>query len=411
MNKIKDSENVCRNCWNHLKKSISDDESINFLKYPRRSLMVTFPVRMDSGEVKLFTGYRVQYNDARGPTKGGVRFHPDVDVEEVKTLAFLMALKCAVLDLPFGGAKGAVQVNPKELSKNELERLSRAYIRQIHNIIGPEKDIPAPDMYTTSEIMAWMLDEYEKIIGKKEPAAITGKPIEKGGIKGRDIATSQGGVYILREALKAFGIKGEVRIAVQGLGNVGMNAVKILDSLSYKIIAVSDSRAGVYDENGLDVKSLIEHKEKTGSVSGFAKEISNKELLELECDVLIPAALENQITKENAGNIKAKIILELANAPVTPEADDILHKNSVFVIPDILANAGGVVVSYFEWLQNLNNEQWELEEVLKKLSEKMTKAFNDVYNEAKKMKCSMRKAAYKIAIDKIIKAEKKKGNI
>lgn len=409
---MENKESICKSCKAQLKKLTSNKKNIDFLKYPKRSLTVTFPVKMDSGEVRVFTGYRVQYNDALGPTKGGIRFHPDVNLEEIKTLAFLMSLKCAVLGLPYGGAKGGVKVNPKELSKNELESLSRAYIRQIYYIIGPKKDIPAPDVYTTPEIMLWMRDEYEKLTGENAPAVITGKPVEHGGSKGRDIATSQGGVYVLREALKAIGIEGSVKIVIQGFGNAGMNAAKILDKEGYKIIAASDSKSGVYDENGLDIDKLTEHKEKTGSVSGFnAKEISNNELLELKCDVLIPAAIENQINKENAANIKAKVILELANGPTTPEADVVLFKNSVFVIPDILANAGGVAVSYFEWVQNLGNEHWELEEVLEKLEEKMVNAFNNVYKEANENKITMRKAACKIAIDKIIKAEKQRGNL
>ena len=405
------SDNICRTCQTQLKRSVDKKEIVGFLEYPRRSLIVTFPVKMDSGKTKLFTGYRVQYNNALGPTKGGIRFHPEVNFEEVKTLAFLMSLKCAVLGLPYGGAKGAVQVNPKELSKKELERLSRAYIREIYAILGPKTDIPAPDVYTNAEIMGWMLDEYERIVGRKEPAAITGKPLCKGGSKGRDIATPQGGIYVLKEALKALKSK-DPMVVIQGFGNVGMGAAKILYDEGYKIIGISDSNSGVYDENGIDIVKLIKHKDKTGKVSGFkGKEISNKELLELDCDVLIPAALESQIHKDNAANIKAKVVLELANAPVTPEADDILFKKRIAVVPDILANAGGVVVSYFEWVQNLDDKYWSLEEVLDKLNKKMVKAFNDVYKKAKKMKTTMRKAAYKLAIDKIMEAEKKRGNV
>lgn len=409
---MEDREFICRNCEVQLKKSTDKKENIDLLKYPRRSMIVNFPIKMDSGKTELFTGYRVQYNDSRGPTKGGIRFHPDVDLEEVKTLAFLMTLKCAVVDIPFGGAKGAVKVNPKKLSKKELEKVSRGYIKQIYGVIGPKKDIPAPDVYTTPEMMAWMRDEYEKITGEDAPAVITGKPVEKLGSKGRTIATAQGGVYVLKEAVKVLGINGDIKIAIQGFGNAGMNIAQILDKEGYKIIGVSDSRSGVYDKNGLDIEKLIKHKKKTKKISGFkAKEISNKELVELECDVLVPAAIAGQINNDNAANVKAKIILELANAPVTPEADDILFKNKVVVVPDILANAGGVVVSYFEWLQNLNNEYWELDVVLEKLDRKMVKAFNNVYDKSKKMKISMRKAAYKLAIEKIIEAEKQRGNL
>lgn len=405
---MENSDNICRTCDTQLQKAVSDKKEIDYLKYPRRSLIVTFPVKMDSGKVKLFTGYRVQYNNALGPTKGGIRFHPDVDFEEVKTLAFLMSLKCAVIDIPFGGAKGGIQVNPKELSKKELERLSRAFIKEIYIIIGPKKDIPAPDVYTTPEIMGWMRDEYEKIVGRKEPAVITGKPVSEGGSEGRDIATSQGGAYVLKEALKVIKIK-DARIVIQGFGNVGMNMARILHDEGYKIIGVSDSISGIYDPEGIDVNKLVEHKKKTRKISGFkGKEVSNPELLELDCDVLIPAALDGQIHKGNASSVKAKMVLEMANAPVTPEADDILFDNKVVVVPDILANAGGVVVSYFEWVQNLKGESWSLEEVLKKLNKKMVKAFNDVYSHSNE---SMRKSAYKLAIDKIMKAEKKRGNV
>lgn len=409
---MEDIKTICRNCEIQLRKNTDKKENIDLLKYPMRSVIVNFPVKMDSGKIELFAGYRVQYNDALGPTKGGIRFYPDVDLEEVTILAFLMSLKCAVVDVPYGGGKGAVKVDPKRLSKKELERVSRGYIRQIHSFIGPKKDIPAPDIYTTPEIMAWMRDEYEKITGEDAPAVITGKPVEKQGSKGRDIATAQGGVYVLKEALKVLELKDDVRVAVQGFGNAGMHVAEILEKEGFKIVGVSDSKSGVYDENGLDVKGLIEHKNKTKKVSGFgAKEISNEELLELECDVLVPAAIADQIKESNVDNVKAKIILELANAPVTPKADDVLFKRNVIVIPDILANAGGVVVSYFEWLQNLDNKYWELDKVLKKLDEKMVKAFNHVYSKAKKMKTSMRKAAYRLAIDKIIEAEKKRGNV
>ncbi|MEK6869719.1 MAG: Glu/Leu/Phe/Val dehydrogenase, partial [Nanoarchaeota archaeon] len=343
------------------------------LTIPRRSFTFSFPVIMDDGSTRIFTGYRIQFNDARGPAKGGIRFHPEVDLEEVKTLAFLMALKCAVVNIPFGGAKGGVAVDPKDLSAGELERVSRAYIRELYRFIGPNTDIPAPDVGTNPEVMGWMLNEYEKIAGKREPGAITGKPIELGGSVLRDISTSLGGTFVLEEVTKESKISSKnASVAIQGFGNVGMNAAKLLHGQGYKIIAVSDSKTGIYDENGLDISKVIEHKEKNESLESYkAKKKTNEEILELKCDVLIPAALGGVITKKNADNIKAKVILELANGPVTPEADLMLQKKNVLVVPDILANAGGVVVSYFEWVQNSMNHYWKKDEVYGKLKEKM----------------------------------------
>ncbi len=385
---------------------------IDILTIPKRSFTFSYPVIMDDGSTKIFTGYRIQFNNARGPTKGGIRFHPKVDLEEIKTLSFLMTLKCAVVGLPFGGAKGGVVVDPKKLSSGELERLSRGYIDELYRFIGPNTDIPAPDVNTNSQIMAWMLDEYEKIIGMHSPGVITGKPLELGGSLVRDISTSLGGVFVLREATKEHKLKpSNTRIAVQGFGNAGMNIARILHDNGYKIIAVSDSESGLINEGGFDVDKVMEHKEKTGALKGFkgAKEISNEGLLELGCDILIPAALEDQITKNNAGKIKAKIILEIANSPITSEADFILEKKKIMVIPDILANAGGVAVSYLEWVQNSMNYYWTREEVTKKLEETMISSTIEVKKASKEFKCSMRDAAYILSVKKVLNAERLRG--
>jgi len=331
-----EKDNVCINCYNMLDKvagmlKLSKSE-VDILTIPKRTFTFSFPVIMDDGTTKIFTGYRIQFNNARGPTKGGLRFHPEVDLEDVKTLAFLMTLKCAVTNIPFGGAKGGVVVDPKKISKGELERVSREYIRELYRFIGPQTDIPAPDVNTNPQIMAWMLDEYEKIIGKHAPGFITGKPIELGGSMVRDISTSLGGVFVLKEVIREMNMQPETtKVVVQGFGNVGMNIAKILHDDKYKIIAVSDSKIGIYNEDGLNIAKIIEHKEDKGTLSGFegAKEVTNQEILEFECDVLIPAALEDQITKENADRIKTKIVLEMANRPTTPEADAILQKRVI----------------------------------------------------------------------------------
>jgi len=389
-----------------------NESEIDILTIPKRTFTFSFPVIMDDGSTKIFTGYRIQFNNARGPTKGGLRFHPEVDLEDVKMLSFLMALKCAVANIPFGGAKGGVTVDPKKISKGELERVSRAYMRELYKFIGPDTDIPAPDVSTNPEIMAWMLDEYEKIIGKHAPGVITGKPVELGGSLVKDISTSLGGVFVLKEIIKEFNMKPEnTKVVVQGFGNVGMNAAKILHEQKYKVIAVSDSKTGIYDEKGLEIEKVIEHKKNNKSLKGFksAKEITNQEILELDCDVLIPAALEDQITKENADNIKAKIVLELANHPVTAEADTTLEKKRIAVVPDILASAGGVVVSYFEWVQNSMNYYWTEEEVLKKLEKYMITATKEVEKECKNFKCSIRDALYISAVNKVLDAERLRG--
>ena len=414
--------NVCVNCHNMLSKVASKlelssklkltESEIEILTTPRRSFTFSFPVIMDDGNTKIFTGYRIQFNNARGPTKGGIRFHHEVDLEEVKTLAFLMTLKCAVVNIPFGGAKGGVVVDTKKFSKGEVERLSRAYMREIYKFIGPDTDIPAPDVNTNPQIMAWMLDEYEEIIGKHAPGVITGKPVEIGGSLVRDISTSLGGVFVLKEVMKGTSVKPEnTKVAVQGFGNAGMNIARILYEQKYKIVAVSDSKSGIYNETGLNIEKAIKHKNGKGSFKGFsgAKEITNEGLLELECDVLIPAALGNQITEKNAGSIKAKTILEIANSPITSEADKILENKRVNIIPDILANAGGVAVSYFEWVQNSMNYYWTREEVTKKLEECMVSSTREVLKACREYKRSMRDAAYILAINRVLAAERLRG--
>ena len=387
-------------------------ECYELLKEPMRVLEVNFPVKMDDGSLRIFTGYRVQYNDARGPAKGGIRFHPNVSLDEVKALAAWMTWKCAVLNLPYGGAKGGVIVDPKELSDAEIERLSRAYMRAIAKFIGPDTDIPAPDVYTTPQIMSWMKDEYSKFVGKETPAVITGKPVEDGGSEGRNIATAQGAVYVIEEATKKVFDKppSELSVAIQGYGNAGSHAAILLNELGYKIVALSDSKGGIYKKSGLDPKAVLDHKKATKSVKDFpgADSITNEGLLEVECDILMPAALENQITAGNAEKIQAKLIVELANGPTTPEADKILNENCKIIIPDILSNAGGVTVSYYEWLQNKHDEHWTLDEVLKKLKENMVKAFNDVYCCCDEHEIDLRTSAFIIAMRRVEEAMVKK---
>ncbi len=383
-----------------------------FLRKPKRVLEVSLPVRMDNGSIKVFTGYRVQHNDARGPYKGGIRYHPSVTLDEVKALATWMTWKCAIVDIPLGGGKGGIVCDPKSMSINELERLTRRYAYAISDIIGPELDIPAPDVYTSSREMGWIMDTYSILKGRSLPGVITGKPLSIGGSKGREEATGRGLSFCVREAAKKANvdIKG-ASVVIQGFGNAGTFAARFLSELGASIIAVSDSTSGVYNNNGLNVNELINHKKKTGKVKGFtnAKEITNKELLELECDILIPAAYENQITNENANNIKAKIIGEAANGPTTPEADEILYKKGKIVIPDILANAGGVTVSYFEWVQNLTRDYWSYETVLERLESKMVDAFNSVYNTANEYKVDLRKGSMVLAVNRVVEAINARG--
>ena len=413
-----EKDNVCINCYNQLDKVAKvlklGQAELDILTIPKRILTFSFPVKLDSGEIRYFTGYRVQFNDARGPTKGGIRFHPEVNLEEIKTLAFLMTLKCAVVNLPYGGAKGGVMVESKSFSQEELERISRGYIREINGFIGHDIDIPAPDVNTDAKIMAWMLDEYEKLKGRHSPAAITGKPIALGGSRAREFSTSIGGAYVLQELAEEFDMNPKkTTVAVQGFGNVGMNIARILHEWGYKVIAVSDSKSGIYNQKGLDIKDVITHKEKTGKLAKFkgAKEVSNEALLELKTDVLIPAALEDQITKKNADKIKAKLVLEMANRPITPEADDILLNKKIIVVPDILANAGGVVVSYFEWVQNSQNYYWSEKVVLERLKTHMTDAVKELSKVCTDFRCDMRASLYLNAVKKILEAERLRGNL
>lgn len=392
------------------------DEALEFLKRPQRILEVTIPVEMDDGSVKVFTGFRVQYNWARGPTKGGIRWHPEETLSTVKALAAWMTWKCAVMDLPYGGGKGGVICNPKELSDREKERLSRGYIRAIYDIISPYTDIPAPDVYTNPQIMAWMMDEYEMIARRKTPAfgIITGKPPSVGGIVARMDATARGASYAVREAAKALGwdtLEGKT-IAIQGYGNAGYYMTKIMsEEYGMKVVAVSDSKGGIYNPDGLNADEVLAWKKKTGSVKDFpgATTITNEELLELEVDILAPAAIEEVITKHNADNVKAKIVAEIANGPTTPEADEILHEKGILIIPDFLCNAGGVTVSYFEWVQNITGDYWTVEETRAKLDKKMTKAFWDVYNTHTEKNINMRDAAYVVAVSRVYQAMKDRG--
>jgi glutamate dehydrogenase (NAD(P)+) len=383
------------------------------LRWPLRELHVTLPVRMDDGSSKIFHGFRVQYNDSRGPTKGGIRFHPDETIDTVRALAAWMTWKCAVVDIPLGGGKGGIICNPKELSQGELERLSRAYIRQVGRILGLEKDVPAPDVYTTPQIMAWMADEFSFMKGYNEFGVITGKPLALGGSAGRGDATARGGIICLREAGKVLGIdlKGATT-AIQGYGNAGSFGHKLgVELLGLKVVAVSDSKGGIYNPKGLDYTAVMAHKEKTGSVVGFpgSEKITNEALLELDVTVLMPSALESVITSTNASRIKAKITVELANGPTTPEADKILYDNGVYVLADFLCNAGGVTVSYFEMVQNAYDYYWTEELVHERLDAKMTSAFHAVHQAAQSHKVHNRLAAYLVAVARVAEAVKLRG--
>ncbi len=378
------------------------------LSRPKRVAIVSLPVKMDDGSIKVFTGIRVQHNNARGPYKGGIRYYPTVDVDEVTALAMLMTYKCAVVDLPYGGAKGGVACNPKEMSRNELERVTRRYTAMIYEIIGPYVDIPGPDVYTDAQIMAWIVDTYSQIRGVFTPEVVTGKPISLYGSLGRSDATSRGAVIAMRELAKALNkpLK-DAKIAIQGFGNVGYNAARILyDEYGAKIIAVSDSKGGIYNENGLNPHAVIEHKNKTGTVVGFngAENITNEELLTIPCDFLMPSALENVITKEIAEKINALAVVEGANGPTTAEGDRVLKERGIIVVPDILANAGGVTVSYLEWVQNLKRESWSLEEVNSRLEAKMVKGFNSVMEKSRKYEVAMRQGAMILAVERVAEA-------
>ena len=382
------------------------------LRHPKRSLIVSITLKMDNGETRTFTGCRVQHWDARGPFKGGIRYHPNVTLDEVTALAMWMTWKCAVVDIPYGGAKGGVCCNPKEMTRGELERLTRRYTSLLLDFIGPYRDVPAPDVYTDAQTMAWIMDTYSQFKGYSVPECVTGKPLSVGGSEGRTEATSLGVVICVREAAKHFGIKLKgATVAVQGYGTVGWNAAKIAHDMGCKIVAVSDSVGGIYCSEGLKPRYIYEHKSKTGSVVNCkgCKNITNEELLETKCDILIPAALENQITEANADKIKAKIVTEGANGPTTPEADKVLHEKGTTLVPDILANSGGVTASYFEWVQNLTREHWTLEEVNRKLENKMVKAFNDVYKVAKQEESNMRTAALMLGVGRVSDAMKTLG--
>lgn len=390
-----------------------DKGMFDVLAHPKRVLTVSIPVKMDDGSMRVFTGYRSQHNDARGPYKGGIRYHPDVTIDEVKALSMWMTWKCAIADIPYGGGKGGIICNPKEMSENELERMTRRFAYMIADIIGPHTDIPAPDVYTGGKEMSWIMDTYSALKGNfVQPELITGKPIPIGGSLGRTEATGRGLAYTVREAANELGINmKESTIVVQGFGNAGQYSSKLVQDQGGKVIAASDSQGAITKSEGISADALMKHKNETGSVVGFdgSRSISNEELLETECTILIPAALESQITKNNAGKIKAKIVAEAANGPTTPEADEILFKNGILVIPDILANGGGVTVSYFEWLQNLRRDYWTEEEVNNRLDKNITKSFHDVYDVHKKYNVDMRKAATLLAINRVAEATKIRG--
>ncbi len=399
--------NPFQNALSQLKRATSlvsfSADFLERISHPDRQVRISIPVAMDNGSQKVFEGYRVQFNNARGPYKGGIRYHQDTDIEEVKALAFWMALKCAVAGIPMGGGKGGVTVNPKELSKAELEQLSRGWMRRMADVVGPQKDVPAPDVNTTPEIMAWMADEFAKATGDTSGAVITGKPIDHGGSEGRGTATAQGGFYVFEALREKLGLPAMCRVVIQGFGNAGEHAAHIWQSAGHKIIAASDSKAAVVNENGLDVAALYEHKKATGSVGGFAgaQTIASDEVLYVECDLLIPAALENQIREDNAGRIQAKLVFELANGPTTPEADDQLFARGIPVVPDILANSGGVTVSTFEWEQNLKGEHWSEADVFTKLKGMMEKEANGIFEKAMSLKTDLRRAAFVIALERI----------
>jgi len=390
-----------------------EEETLEKLKHPMAILQVSIPVRMDDGSLRIFEGYRVRHDDTRGPGKGGIRYHPDVSLDEIKALAFWMTFKCAVVGIPYGGAKGGVIVHPKELSRMELERLSRGFIRQMADFIGPDRDIPAPDVYTNSMIMGWMMDEYSKIHRQHTPAVITGKPIPLGGSLGRDEATGRGAYYCLKELEKRQGWNPrEIRVAVQGFGNAGQPVAQLLHADGYRIVAVSDSKGGIYRPDGFDVPSLVRFKNESRELKAVycqgslceaidAKTISNEEILELDVDVLVPAALEHQITAENVDRVRAPVIVEVANGPTTSEADAVLARRGVLVIPDILANAGGVTVSYFEWTQNKQGYYWTLEDVHQRLRAILARELDAVYRLREMHKIDMRTAAYVHALNRI----------
>ncbi|MCE5169589.1 Glu/Leu/Phe/Val dehydrogenase [Paenibacillus profundus] len=386
-------------------------DMVDLLKEPLRMLTVRIPVRMDDGKVKMFTGFRAQHNDAVGPTKGGVRFHPEVSEEEVKALSIWMSLKCGIADLPYGGGKGGVICDPRRMSLNELERLSRGYVRAISQIVGPTKDIPAPDVMTNAQIMAWMVDEYSVIREFDSPGFITGKPIVLGGSQGRETATAQGVVMMIYEALKVKGIPlKDARVIVQGFGNAGSYLSKFMHEAGAKVVGISDVHGGLYDPNGLDIPDLVDRRDSFGTVTNlFKNTISNEELLIQPCDILVPAAIENQITEHNAHQIQAQIIVEAANGPTTIEATKIVTDREILLVPDVLASGGGVIVSYFEWVQNNQGYYWSEEEVMQKLQKLMTRGFLKVYEVHQTKQVDMRLAAYMVGVRKIAEAARYRG--
>ena len=412
-NVFKDPYEMAIEQLEHVAKIMNLDKGIvKYLKKPKRSIEVAIPVIMDNGEIEVFMGYRVHHNDVRGPCKGGIRYHPSVTLNEVKALAMWMTWKTAVVNLPYGGAKGGVVCDPKKMSEKELEKLTRRYVVAILDVIGPYKDVPAPDINTNPKVMAWIMDTYSMYHGYAIPEVVTGKPLSVGGIAGRLEATGRGVIIVLRETLKELNMNSSnIKIAIQGFGNVGSHAALTAKEFGYKVVAVSDVEGGVYNPDGLEPEKVLEYSRKTGSVVGYpeAKTITNEELLALDVDVLIPAAIEGTIHRKNADNINAKIIIEGANGPVTPEADRILNEKGVVIVPDILANAGGVIVSYLEWNQNLHREIWTLEEVRAKLMARMTTAFNEVYSVFKEKEVTMREAAYIVALTRVVDALMDRG--
>ncbi|HET9393646.1 MAG TPA: Glu/Leu/Phe/Val dehydrogenase [Candidatus Rubrimentiphilum sp.] len=413
---VSSSENVWQMAQHQLDdvaRLIGLNESMHgFLREPKRVLEVSVPARMDAGTFRMFKGFRVQHNMSRGPTKGGIRFHPDVTLDEVKALAMWMTWKCALVNIPFGGAKGGVICDPRTMSMQELENLTRRFTSEISIIIGPEKDIPAPDVYTTPQIMAWIMDTYSMQKGYSVPGVVTGKPVAIGGSLGRDKATARGCLYVTDEAMATLGLKIEgARVAIQGFGNAGMYAAELMSQRGYSVVAVTDSKGGVANPKGLDVAGVMAHKAETGSVVGFTggDRINNKDVLEYDCDVLVPAALEKVITKDNAPKIRAKIVAEAANGPTMPDADKILHERGIMVLPDILANAGGVSVSYFEWVQDLQENFWEEDEINDRLKRKMTRAFKETHEHAQRLDVDMRRGAYAVAVSRVAEATKLRG--
>jgi glutamate dehydrogenase/leucine dehydrogenase len=413
------TETLCDVCTTELdrvsKVGRLADRELDLLRQPKRRINVNIPIRMDDGSVEVFPSFRIQYNTARGPTKGGIRYHPSVNADEVDELAFLMSLKCAVANIPFGGAKGGIQVDPSRLSEGELERLSRAYIKEYHRNIGPETDIPAPDVNTDGRIMAWMRDEYESITGRQAPGVITGKPVELGGSEGREYATSLGGAVILDEFVNEVGMTREgTTVAVQGFGNVGSYLAKFLHERGYDVVAVSNVDGGIHDSSGIDMPALFDAYESSDDLFEFgAAEITNADLLTLDVDVLIPAAIENQITEANMAEVQADAVLEMANGPTTSRADEHLTERGIPVIPDILANAGGVTASYFEWVQNTTNEYWTEERVREKLATQLREAFADLreIKTASETTRTWREAAYTRAVESVLQAEAYRGNV